>query len=48
MSVERAPVAVFAPRSQAARAFSALWAELSVDKDRPDDSAAAPESSLSR
>jgi chromosome partitioning protein len=31
MSVERAPVAAFAPRSQAARAFRALWAELSSD-----------------
>ncbi len=29
MSVERAPVAAFAPRSQAARAFRALWTELS-------------------
>ncbi|HEY1618451.1 MAG TPA: AAA family ATPase [Streptosporangiaceae bacterium] len=27
MSVERAPVAVFAPRSGAARAYAALWAE---------------------
>jgi len=35
MSVERAPVAAFAPRSQAARAFTALWAELSDEK--PDD-----------
>jgi cellulose biosynthesis protein BcsQ len=34
MSVERAPVAVFAPRSVAARAFRSLWAELtSPDKD---------------
>jgi chromosome partitioning protein len=32
MSVERAPVAAFAPRSQAARAFTALWAELSDEK----------------
>jgi cellulose biosynthesis protein BcsQ len=30
MSVERAPVAVFAPRSQAARAFRALWSEISA------------------
>jgi chromosome partitioning protein len=29
MSVERAPVAAFAPNSQAARAFRALWTELS-------------------
>jgi len=28
MSVERAPVTAFAPRSQAARAFRALWDEL--------------------
>ena len=28
MSVERAPVTVFAPRSQAARAFRALWSEI--------------------
>jgi chromosome partitioning protein len=28
MSVERAPVGVFAPRSQAARAFRALWSEI--------------------
>ncbi|HLN69914.1 MAG TPA: ParA family protein [Streptosporangiaceae bacterium] len=30
MSIERAPVAAFAPRSQAARAFRALWDELSA------------------
>jgi chromosome partitioning protein len=30
MSVERAPVTAFAPRSQAARAFRALWDELSA------------------
>jgi cellulose biosynthesis protein BcsQ len=29
MSVERAPVTAFAPRSQAARAYRALWSELS-------------------
>ena len=29
MSVERAPVAAFAPHSQAARAFRALWTEIS-------------------
>ena len=29
MSVERAPVAAFAPRSPAARAFRALWTEIS-------------------
>ena len=34
MSVERAPVAVFAPRSQAARAFRALWTELSDDEPK--------------
>jgi cellulose biosynthesis protein BcsQ len=28
MSVERAPVTAFAPRSQAARAYRALWSEL--------------------
>ena len=28
MSVERAPVTAFAPRSQAARAYHALWSEL--------------------
>jgi cellulose biosynthesis protein BcsQ len=28
MSVERAPVAAFAPNSQAARAFRALWTEI--------------------
>jgi chromosome partitioning protein len=34
MSVERAPVTVFAPRSVAARAFRSLWAELtSPEKD---------------
>jgi cellulose biosynthesis protein BcsQ len=34
MSVERAPVIVFAPRSVAARAFRSLWAELTApDKD---------------
>jgi hypothetical protein len=32
MSVERAPVAEFAPRSQAALAFRALWAEISDEK----------------
>ncbi len=31
MSVERAPVAAFAPRSVAARAYRALWSELSKD-----------------
>ena len=34
MSVERAPIAVFAPRSQAARAFRALWTELSDDEPK--------------
>jgi chromosome partitioning protein len=54
MSVERAPVAVFAPRSQAALAFRALWAEISVDQEGADEktadekTAAAPEPSLSR
>jgi chromosome partitioning protein len=32
MSVERAPVTAFAPRSQAARAFRSLWAELNADE----------------
>jgi chromosome partitioning protein len=31
MSVERAPVTAFAPRSQAARAFRSLWAEMNAD-----------------
>jgi hypothetical protein len=31
MSVERAPVTAFAPNSAAARAFRALWSELSKD-----------------
>jgi len=31
MSVERAPVAAFAPSSQAARALRALWSELSAE-----------------
>jgi chromosome partitioning protein len=44
MSVERAPVSAFAPRGQAARAFSALWSELSTDEK----TAAEPEPSLSR
>jgi chromosome partitioning protein len=40
MSVERAPVTAFAPRSQAARAFRALWDELNDEK--PMEIAAAP------
>jgi chromosome partitioning protein len=36
MSTERAPVTAFAPRSQAAGAFRALWAELN-DEKKPDD-----------
>ena len=32
MSVERSPVAAFAPRSQAARAFRELWTELTADE----------------
>jgi hypothetical protein len=28
MSVQRAPVTVFAPRSSAARAYRALWSEI--------------------
>ena len=36
MSIERAPVTAFAPRSQAAGAFRALWAELN-DEKKPDD-----------
>jgi chromosome partitioning protein len=35
MSVERAPVTAFAPRSPAARAFRALWDE--VNDTKPDD-----------
>jgi chromosome partitioning protein len=35
MSVERAPVTAFAPRSQAARAFRSLWAELNADDPPP-------------
>ena len=31
MSTERAPVAAFSPRSQAAQAFRALWEELTAD-----------------
>jgi len=41
MSVERAPVTAFAPRSQAAQAFRALWDEVNTDKI-----AAAPMPSL--
>jgi cellulose biosynthesis protein BcsQ len=49
MSVERAPVTAFAPRSQAALAFRALWAEISVDKEGDDEKTAdEPEPSLSR
>ena len=32
MSVERTPVTAFAPRSQAARAYRALWSELQAEK----------------
>src|SRR6516164_7871289 len=39
MSVERAPVTVFAPRSAASRAYRALWAEI---QRRYDGSASAP------
>jgi chromosome partitioning protein len=35
MSTERAPVTAFAPRSQAARAFGDLWAELGSAADPP-------------
>jgi chromosome partitioning protein len=35
MSVERAPLTAFAPRSQAARAFRALWDELNDEKPGP-------------
>jgi chromosome partitioning protein len=35
MSVERAPVAVYAPRSSAAKAYRALWAELRDFGPRP-------------
>jgi hypothetical protein len=31
MSVERAPVTAFAPRSVAARAYRTLWAEVQQD-----------------
>ena len=31
MSVERTPVTAFAPRSQAARAYRALWSELRAE-----------------
>jgi cellulose biosynthesis protein BcsQ len=31
MSVERAPVTAFAPSSQAARAYRALWSELQTE-----------------
>jgi hypothetical protein len=31
MSVERAPVTAFAPRSVAARAYRALWTEVQQD-----------------
>jgi chromosome partitioning protein len=34
MSVERAPVAVFAPNSSAAKAYRALWAELRAFGER--------------
>ena len=39
MSVERAPVTAFAPRSQAARAFRALWSEISAGDAKPADEA---------
>jgi chromosome partitioning protein len=35
MSVERAPVAAFAPRSAAARAYRALWSEVQQDPKPP-------------
>jgi chromosome partitioning protein len=38
MSVERAPVTAFAPRSQAARAFRELWAELTAGEKPADES----------
>jgi hypothetical protein len=41
MSVERAPIAAFAPRSQAARAFRALWAELNTHDEKPAGTIAA-------
>jgi len=41
MSVERAPVTAFAPRSQAARAFRALWSELTSAADKAPDQALA-------
>jgi chromosome partitioning protein len=42
MSVQRAPVIAFAPRSQAARAFRALWSEITVDDEKPPDEARGP------
>jgi chromosome partitioning protein len=42
MSVERAPVTAFAPRSQAARAFRALWSEITSDDQKPPDEARGP------
>jgi chromosome partitioning protein len=42
MSVERAPVTAFAPRSQAARAFRALWSEITSDEEKPPDEARGP------
>ena len=35
MSVERAPVTAFAPRTQAARAYRTLWAELTSTEPGP-------------
>ena len=35
MSVERAPVTAFAPRSVAARAYRALWAEVQQETPKP-------------
>ncbi len=43
MSVERAPVSAFAPRSQAARAFRALWSEISAADAGPSDGTGPPD-----
>jgi len=41
MSVERAPVTAFAPRSQAARAFRSLWTEITSPAKSPPELAPA-------
>ena len=42
MSVERAPVTAFAPRTQAARAYRALWAELTAPQPAQERRAVLP------